>query len=182
MNFKLLLLLLVGINGSACFAMGKPKTAHLPELKTVDHVNVNDYLGKWYEIARYPNKFQKKCLANTSAEYSKRNDGKIDVFNRCVEDLKTGAIKDIKGKAKIVDTETNAKLKVTFFWPFAGDYWIIELGEHYEYAVIGEPSREFLWILSRTSKMDETLYKDILSRLASKGYDANRLVLTPQSL
>ena len=75
----------------------------------------------------------------------------------------------------MVDQKSGAKLKVTFFWPFFGDYWIIDLGTNYEYAVVGEPSREYLWILSRKAKMDDKLYAEITARLAAKGYDATKL-------
>jgi apolipoprotein D and lipocalin family protein len=85
------------------------------------------------------------------------------------------------GWAKVVDQKTGAKLKVTFFWPFFGDYWIIELGHNYEYAVVGEPGRKYLWILSRTPKMDDGIYAEVVSRLAAKGYDAAKLELMPQT-
>jgi apolipoprotein D and lipocalin family protein len=99
------------------------------------------------------------------------------VLNQCRKGP-GGEISSAKGKARVVDTETNAKLKVSFFWPFSGDYWIIDLGEKYDYAVIGHPTRKYLWILSRTPQMDENLYRQILLRLAKQSYDTGKLIRT----
>ena len=122
-------------------------------LTTVDHVDLQRYVGKWYEIARYPNRFQRKCQSDTTATYTLREDGKVQVANACRE--KDGTMTTANGTAKVVDPKTNAKLKVTFFWPFYGDYWILGLGPDYQYAIVGEPDRKYLWILSRTPAMDE---------------------------
>ena len=108
------------------------------------------------------------------------SDGKIRVVNRCRKESLDGPLKESKGKAEVVDAATNAKLKVWFFWPFKGNYWIIELDDDYQWAVVGEPKRKYLWILSRTATMDEMVYQDILSRLPQKGYDPARLHRTPQ--
>ena len=118
-------------------------------LTVVDSVDVERYIGTWYEIASYPAWFAKECTAAT-AEYSLRENGKIRVINRCRKRSMDGPQKEAKGKAEIVDTVTNAKLKVWFFWPFKGNYWIIDLDEDYQWAVVGEPKRKYLWILSRT--------------------------------
>jgi len=142
-------------------------------LETVPKVDLNRYLGRWYEIAKYPNRFERKCARNVTATYALRPDGKISVVNSCT--THDGKVSESKGWAKVVDPNTNSRLKVTFFWPFFGDYWIIDLGANYEYAVIGEPSRKYLWILSRTPKMDETLYAELTKRLAGHGYDASKL-------
>ena len=142
-------------------------------LETVAKVDMSRYLGRWYEIAKYPNWFERKCERDVTAMYAARADGKISVVNRCT--THDGKVTESNGWAKVVDEKTNAKLKVTFFWPFFGDYWIVELGAHYEYAVVGEPSRKYLWILSRTAKMDDAVYAGIASRLAAKGYDASKL-------
>jgi apolipoprotein D and lipocalin family protein len=144
--------------------------------RTVESVDLKRYTGTWYEIARYPNRFQKKCAAAVSATYTLRADGKIDVLNQCIE--ADGELRTAKGKAKVVDPETNAKLKVTFFWPFSGDYWILELDQDYTYAVVGEPKRKYLWILSRSPEMDRELYAEILERIQAQGYDTTRLILT----
>ena len=147
-------------------------------LQTVPKVEVQRYLGRWYEIARYPNRFQKDCASGVTADYSLRSDGKITVLNQCKK--ADGKNKTAKGKAKIVDKSTNAKLKVTFFWPFYGDYWIIDLGEQYDYAVVSEPSRKYLWILSRTPTLSDSTYEAILRRLRTNGFDPSRLMRTRQ--
>ena len=148
-------------------------------LAVVDSVDLQRYLGKWYEIASYPAWFQKGCTGST-AEYSLLPDGKIQVINRCRKGSLDGPLKESKGKAEVADTTTNAKLKVWFFWPFKGNYWIIELEQNYQWVVVGEPSRKYLWILSRTPTMDEAVYKGILERLPQKGYDPAKLQRTAQ--
>jgi len=150
-------------------------------LTVVDTVDVNRYLGKWYEIASYPAWFQKGCTG-TTAEYSLLPDGKIQIINRCHKDSLEGPLKEPKGKAEVVDTATNAKLKVWFFWPFKGNYWIIDLNPDYQWAVVGEPSRKYLWILSRTPTMDEAVYQGILKQLSQKGYDPDKLRRTDQAI
>lgn len=150
-----------------------------PPLETVDEVVVERYLGKWYEIAKYPNSFQAGCVGAT-AEYALRDDGRINVLNACFEGDLDGPARTIEGTARVVDKETNAKLKVSFFGPFEGDYWIIGLDEEYEWALVGEPSRRFLWILSRSPRMDEETYASILALLPDLAYDANKLEITPQ--
>ena len=145
----------------------------LPELSVVPRVEIERYLGTWYEIARVPNRFQKECVAVT-ADYCLRDDGKIRVVNACRKGGLGGPVKSIEGKAWVVDRATNAKLKVQFFWPFRGAYWIIDLGEEYDYAVVGHPNRKYLWILSRTPEMEPTRYEAILERLAQQG-SINRL-------
>jgi apolipoprotein D and lipocalin family protein len=148
-------------------------------LTVVDSVDLQRYLGKWYEIASYPAWFQKGCTGST-AEYRLLPDEKIQVINRCRKDSLDGPLKESKGKAEVVDTTTNAKLKVWFFWPFKGNYWIIDLSSDYQWAVVGEPSRKYLWILSRTPTMEEAVYQGILERLPQKGYDPAGLRRTAQ--
>ena len=145
-----------------------------PPLQTVQQVDLKRYLGQWYEIARYPNRFQKGCL-ESSASYALRDDGDIEVLNRC-KDSEDGKQRQSKGHAWVVDTTSNAKLKVSFFWPFRGDYWIIELGKEYEYAVIGTPNRKYFWILGRTRSMDDVLYAAILQRAKQQGFDPAQVV------
>jgi apolipoprotein D and lipocalin family protein len=153
--------------------------AKSPPLSTVESVDLDRYLGKWFEIASYPAWFQKNCTAST-AEYSLREDGAIEVINRCRKGGLDGKLKTAKGKATVVDRESNSKLKVSFFWPFKGDYWIIDLDPEYRWVVIGEPKRKYLWILSRTPQMEAETYRSILSRLPGKGYDLSRLNRTEQ--
>jgi apolipoprotein D and lipocalin family protein len=151
----------------------------MSELKTVDHVDIERYMGTWYEIAKFPQRFE-DGLVGITATYSLLPNGKVRVLNsRYVGDF-NGKLKTAKGKAWVVDKKTNAKLKVSFFWPFAGDYWIIELGKDYEYAVVSEESRRYMWILSRTPKMDERIYEEILERLKRNGFDISIIELNPQ--
>ena len=148
-----------------------------PPLRLVPSVDLSRYTGTWYEIARYPHKFQKGCIGSR-ATYTLRDDGKLTVLNECYEESEKSKLRSVRGKAWIIDRDTNAKLKVSFFWPFSGDYWIIDLGRDYEYAVIGHPDRKYLWILSRTQVMDASVYEDILNRLQEQRYDTSRLVRT----
>lgn len=165
----LLALVAVGLNARLTQA-----DTSQPPLQTVQQVDLKRYLGQWYEIARYPNRFQKSCL-ESSANYALRDDGDIEVLNRC-KDSGDGKQRQSKGHAWVVDSTSNAKLKVSFFWPFRGDYWIIELGREYEYAVIGTPNRKYFWILSRTRAMDDTLYAAILQRAKQQGFDPGLVV------
>lgn len=148
------------------------------ELGVVASVDLSRYVGQWYEIARLPNRFQKKCADSVTANYTLRSDGSIRVVNRCRKP--SGEFTTATGKAKVVDRKTNAKLKVTFFWPFYGKYWILDLGPNYEYAVVGDPSRDYLWILSRTPKIDEALYQQLLAKMAAQGFPTDRMIRTLQ--
>ena len=150
-----------------------------PVLPVVQSLDLERYLGKWYEIARYPNSFQKGCVA-TTANYSMLEEGEIRVLNECRQGSLDGPAKRAEARAWVVDPSTKAKLKVQFFWPFRGDYWVIDLGPDYEYAVVGHPSRKYLWILSRTPDMPTVLYEEIVGRLAHLGYDPGGLVRTLQ--
>ncbi len=146
-----------------------------PPLAVVDSVDVQRYLGTWYEIARLPNSFQKDCACST-AEYSVIDESTLRVVNRCTERGPDGGTDSATGKAFIVEGSNNAKLRVQFFWPFRGDYWIIELDEQYRWAVVGEPSRKYLWILARASRMDDATYSMLLERIRAKGFDTSRLI------
>lgn len=149
------------------------------DLEVVSHVDLNRYVGRWYEIARLPNSFQKKCADSVTANYSLRSDGKVRVENRCRKP--SGDYTTATGSARVTDKTTNAKLKVTFFWPFYGDYWILDLDENYEYAVVGAPNRKYLWILSRHPRMDEHLYQQLLAKMAARGFKTEQLIRTTQS-
>lgn len=150
------------------------------ELEVVQSVDLTRYAGRWYEIARLPNSFQKKCADAVTADYTMRADGKIEVINQCRK--ASGEYATAKGKAKIVDKKTNAKLKVTFFWPFYGDYWILDVGPNYEYAVVGEPGRKYLWILSRSPRMDEALFQQLLQNMEAKGFNTEMMIRTSQPI
>lgn len=152
---------------------------HAP-LDVVKYVDIEKYLGKWYEIASFPQSFQKGCNCST-AEYIKTDKDYIRVINSCRKDSTDGKLKIADGKAWVVDKTTNAKLEVQFFWPFRGDYWIIDLAEDYSYAVVGHPNRKYLWILSRKPQMDDNLYNSIVERCKSKGFDITILQRTNQT-
>lgn len=146
------------------------------DLEVVSAVDLSRYAGRWYEIARLPNRFEKKCADSVTATYTLRSDGKVDVVNRCRK--ANGEFTTAKGKAKIADKKTNAKLKVTFFWPFYGDYWILDLGPDYQYAVVGSPDRDYLWILSRTPQFDEQLYQQLVEKMAARGFETEKMIRT----
>ena len=158
-----------------------------PPLDVVPAVDLNRYAGVWYEIARLPNRFQKQCSGDVTATYTVLDDGRIKVVNRCRNEK--GEIEEAEGEAKRSgDDAPAAKLKVRFapailsFLPFVwGDYWIIVLAPDYSYAVVGDPARKYLWILSRTSVLDESTYKNILDQVKAKGYDLTSLAKTDQS-
>lgn len=167
------------ILGVAVAGCGVMPGAGRPPLEVVERVDIERYMGVWYEIAKYPNRFEQGCYAVT-AEYSLREDGTVRVFNVCRDSDGATVKRTIEGFARVADTTTNAKLTVYFFFPFGAPYWIIDLDEDYQYAVVGEPSRRFLWILSRTPALDERTYAGILERLPAKGYDPARLEMMAQ--
>jgi len=148
----------------------------------VPSVDLTRYLGKWYEIAHYPTPFQAGCASST-AEYAQRADGSVSVFNTCLA-ADGSTISTIEGTATVADPVSNAKLMVRFpSVPFPAPYWIIDLGQEYEYAVVGDPTRSTLFILSRTPTLDPAALDGIVSRLPDQGYDPGRLVYdTPVAL
>ncbi len=153
-------------------------SANYPPLDVVDKVDINRYIGKWYEIARLPFSQQEGCSC-TTAEYEIIDSTTLRVINKC---MKEGELDDANGKAFVVEGSNNAKLRVQFFWPFRGDYWVIELDkENYKYAVVGTPSRKYMWILSRTPKMDEQIYNLLLQKASAKGFDISKLIKTEQN-
>lgn len=158
---------------------GWQAAGNLPPLRTVERVDVSRYAGVWYEIAKYPNSFERGCHGVT-AEYTLRDNGTIGVRNLCRSADGKSVTRSIDGYATIADKTSNAKLTVYFSWPFGAPYWIIDLDEEYTYAVVGEPSRRFLWILSRTPVMEPAVYDGILARLVEQGYDPSRLELMTQ--
>ncbi|HWV39975.1 MAG TPA: lipocalin family protein [Vulgatibacter sp.] len=164
--------------GAGC-ATSTTARLDLPEVQTVPYVDLERYVGTWYEIAAFPQRFQAGCTATTTT-YTLRDDGQIDVVNRCNEGSPGGPEKVVKGRARVADPATNAKLKVSFFRPFWGDYWIVDLGADYDYAVVGHPSRDYCWILSRTPTLDPALYDAIVRRLQAQRFDTDRLQKTLQ--
>jgi len=163
------------------FLMGCQSTnqTNFKPMQVVENVDVNKYMGKWYEIASIPMVFQKDCVY-TTATYSLLSNGDVNVLNECREKTPDGSYKKAEGKAWVVDKNSNAKLKVSFFWPFAGDYWVIDLASDYSYAVVGHPSRDYAWILSRTPVMSDVTYQEILKRMSGQEYDLERLKKTLQ--
>jgi len=148
-------------------------------LSVVSSVDLNRYKGKWFEIARLPNFFERK-LKCTSAEYSLRDDGKITVINagNYITDLQKST--SAKGVAWIPDKNFPAKLKVQFFWPFSGDYWIMHLDKDYRYVLVGEPGYKYLWILARERTMDDSTYKMLLQKAIDSGYDVKTIIRVEQ--
>lgn len=155
-----------------CKTMDKSPTA-------VGKVELDKYAGKWFEIASFPMRFQKGCQC-TTAEYTLMPKGHVKVFNKCRKDSTAGKQSSITGKAFVVEGSNNTKLKVRFFWPFKGDYWIVKLDSNYQWAVVSAPKKDYLWILSRTHSMDETLYNRLIKELEAESYDIGKLVKTPQ--
>lgn len=147
-------------------------------LTAVPYVDLNRYTGRWYEIARYSNRFQRQCVGNVTATYSLLPNGRIEIVNECRK--ADGKLVVARGKAKVAEKTSTAKLRVTFFWPFSGDYWVIVLDPEYRWAVVGEPDRKYLWILSRTPQLPAADYDQAISAIRAKGYDPSKLVLTPQ--
>ncbi|MEQ8934943.1 MAG: lipocalin family protein [Amphiplicatus sp.] len=162
----------------ACSSPPANRNAAIP-LPLAPSVDINKYLGRWYEIARLPNGFEKNCEGVT-ADYSLRADGKIKVVNTCREGAAAGELKIAQGRARIVDASTNAKLKVSFFGPFWGDYWILWLAEDYSLSLVGEPSGRYLWILSRTPTISDDVKAAALNRLQQFGYDTAALYFPAQ--
>jgi apolipoprotein D and lipocalin family protein len=150
-------------------------------LQTVPYVDLKKYEGKWYEIASFPQFFQKGCHC-TTAEYTLTDKDFVIVENRCNKDSVNGKQSYIKGKAFVVENSGNAKLKVQFFWPLKAKYWIIDLADDYSYAVVGHPNKKYLWILSRTATMDDSTYQQIIFRIKEKGFDISKIKLTRQNI
>ena len=180
-HHAILLSALFLILGMFSFASAQPR-----DLEAVSRLDLKRYAGKWYEIAKYPNRFQKQCVANTTAVYTIKSNGRIEVSNQCV--LKDGRSERAVGEAKIDDKKTNSKLKVRFapaavsWLPFVwANYWVIDLDPDYKYAVIGEPKRNYFWILSRTATLDDATYQDILRRAEKMGFEPAKVEKTPQN-
>lgn len=153
-----------------------------PPPTTVVAVDLQRYVGLWYEIAKMPNRFQKQCARGTSAEYTLRDDGTIRVVNRCIE--ANGDTSAAKGLAKVVDRTSNSKLEVSFvrflglqlFW---GDYWILDLDPDYAWAIVGHPERKYGWILSRTPQLPAETLERAFATLRDRGYDPARFEMSP---
>ena len=146
---------------------------------TIKSLDLNRYLGTWYEIARFPHSFEKN-LVGVTANYSLREDGMIRVLNKGYKKSLDGKLSVAEGKAKIPDPNDSGKLKVSFFWIFYGDYYILELDENYQYVMIGSSTDKYFWILSRTPQMDESIYQMLLDKARKRGYNLDKLEKVPQ--
>ncbi|WP_043647818.1 lipocalin family protein [Chitinilyticum litopenaei] len=163
----------------ALAALLSPFLAQASEVRTVPAVDLQRYLGQWYEIAAFPMRFQAQCTGDTTASYTLRDDGQIGVVNRCK--TADGSVDSANGRAKVVENSGNARLRVTFFWPFYGDYWVIGLDPDYQWAVVGHPSREYLWVLSRSPQLSPPALEAALASAKAQGYSLDKLRFTPQS-
>lgn len=171
------LALFAGLFLSGCnfWDQGPVGNAAVPE--PVKDIEIQSYLGRWYEIARYETSFQRDCEAVT-ADYSLRPDGKIKVLNACRRNATDGPKDSAEGHAYVVENSKNAKLRVSFFWPFYGNYWVLDRGDAYEWAIIGEPSGRYLWLLFRTPQPTQAQIQEVKSRAAELGYDISLLRMT----
>ena len=147
--------------------------------RSVESVDLTRYVGLWYEIANFPMFFQRNCIADTTAHYSMRDDGRIAVRNRCR--TKDG-VDEANGVAEIVPASGNARLKVSFFWPFKGDYWVFALDPDYRWAVVGNPNRKYLWLLSRTPVLAKDQLDLALKLAGEQGFKLDELRFTPQQI
>jgi len=149
-------------------------------VRTVPQLDLRRYTGRWYEIARFPNRFQRACESDVTATYTLRSDGRITVVNECRTG--EGKTKKATGSARLADDRGPAsELRVTFFWPFFGDYWVIGLDPEYRWAVVGAPDRDYLWILSREPRMADHDYRTAVQQADAEGFDTGKLVLTRQN-
>lgn len=174
-------LIVLGIFSSQATA----QAADPAPVKTIASLDVPRYLGTWYEIAKFPNWFQKKCVGNTKAEYSLRPDGNLKVLNSCK--TANGEVSDAEGTARQIGAKDSPRLEVRFapewlsFLPMVwGDYWVIDLDPQYQVAAVSDPKREYLWVLSRTPQLDSRIYDDLLLRLKQQQFDVRKLELTIQ--
>ncbi|MFC4725276.1 lipocalin family protein [Glycocaulis abyssi] len=169
---------LAGLFAAAC-QPPSGRDANAPPLQTVENVEIERYLGRWFEIARYDHRFERGC-AGVTADYALRDDGLIDVTNTCYQGGLDGPVETANGRARIADEATNAQLEVSFFGPFWGDYWIIDLAGDYSWAIVSEPEGRYLWILSRTPQIDEDTLGDRLAWLEAQGFDTAMLIMVEQ--
>jgi apolipoprotein D and lipocalin family protein len=169
-------LIIITILSSIMFAQQNPPT-------TVKYVDLNKYVGLWYEISKIPNSFQDQCIQGTTAKYILSEDGEIRVINSCID--KNGELDEADGLARIVDKKTNSKLEVSFFsifgWrPIWGDYWIIGLDENYQWAIVGTPNRKYGWVLGRTPKLESETMDKINQILKDQGYGPEKFEISKQ--
>lgn len=155
---------------------GNISAADYPPLHTA-MVELSRYMGQWYEVARLANRFQKNCVSSTLIRYSLRKDGKFDVYNECKDSNGKLVSSNAVGR-KADPAGPDSKLKVTFLWPLSADYWVLDLDRDYKWALTGQPNREYLWILSREPRMDDSLYERLVNTAKDMGFDVSKLVRT----
>ena len=172
-------IILAGLNALVLLACSKTHQMDVIDTTTVKNVEIEKYLGTWYEIARFPHSFE-KGLVGVTATYSLRKDGKIKVLNQGYKGSLGGKRSLAEGKAKIPDPSVNSRLKVSFFLFFYGDYYILELDDDYQWAMIGSSSPDYFWILSRTPQMDPGIYQFLLDNAEKRGYDLGPLIEVDQ--
>jgi apolipoprotein D and lipocalin family protein len=167
------------------YSQSGSQASDLP-VRTIVSLDVPKYLGTWYEIAKFPNWFQKKCVGNTKAVYSMRADSNLKVLNSCKN--ADGVVSEAEGTARQIGAQDSPKLEVRFapawlsFLPMVwGDYWVIDLDPQYQVAAVSDPKREYLWVLSRAPQLDKKVYEDLLQRLQAQQFDVRKLEITPQS-
>ena len=153
-------------------------TAPVPPVASVASVDLARYVGKWFEIGSFPMYFQRNCIADTTAEYTLTPQGKVQVTNRCRTD---SGFDEAIGSATAVEGFDNSRLKVSFFWPFKADYWVIGLDADYRWAVVGNPNRKYLWLLSRTPQLPPALLEAALAAASAQGFDLSQLRYTRQA-
>ncbi len=151
------------------------------EVETVKELDIQKYLGLWYEIAAFPQRFQKDCTGVT-AEYTQTELGRIHIKNSCFKKSLDGVLSVANAKGWIPDPQFPGRLKVQFFWPFKGDYWVIGLDPDYQWAIVGSPTRKYLWFLSRTPQISETLFEKMSSLSQNQGFDLTKLKRTLQKV
>lgn len=142
-------------------------------------VDLERYLGTWYELARYDHFFERGCVGVT-ATYSRLESGNVRVVNECRKETLDGELKRVTGKAWVPDPSQPGKLKVQFFWPFRSDYWVLDVAEDYSWALVGSPGRKACWILSRTPAISDPLYDELIEKLEARGYDPKKLIRVSQ--
>ena len=160
--------------GAGAVALSRRKPA--APLRTVTHVDLDRYLGRWYEIARLPTRFE-AGLTHVTADYRRNPDGSVQVINR---GRRHGTLKTATGRATVTDPATNAQLEVSFFWPIKGDYWILELDPDYQWALIGVPTRDYLWVLSRQPRLNPEVIRNLMARARLDGFAVEKLIFTRQ--
>jgi len=149
-----------------------------PSMKTVENVDLARYMGVWYEIARFPHSFE-KGLVGVTATYTLKTNGKVEVINQGYKDSLTGKLKRAKGFAKVPNPNEPGRLMVYFFWPFGGEYLILDLDQNYQYVLVGSSSLNYLWILCRSPKMDDETYNQLIEKAKSLGFDTSKLSRVP---